>query len=101
MRNRYRADIVDIIRREDGTIVSWPSKYQVPCGMNSIKWIANRPSKYSNQMTLPGKALVLSEWKGQSLTGTYVPYRVLFHSEERNNPVNWSNHGKQNEAMAS
>ncbi len=52
-------------------------------------------------MTLPGKALVLSEWKGQSLTGTYVPYNVLFHPEERNNPANWSNYGKQNEAMAS
>ena len=89
---RYRADIVDIIRRDDGTIVLWPSEYRVPCG--SIKWIANHPARYSNQMTLPGKALVLSEWKGQSLTGTYVPYNVLFHSEERNNSANWSNRGK-------
>jgi hypothetical protein len=91
---RYRADIVDIIRRGDGTIVAPPSEYRVPCGMNSIKWIANYPCRYSNQMTLPGKALVLSEWKGQSLTGTYVPYNVLFHLEERNNPANWSNYGK-------
>ena len=91
---RYRADIVDIIRREDVTIVSWPSEYRVPCGTNWIKWIANHPARYRNQMTLPGKALVLSKWEGQSLTGTYVPYNVLFHSEERNNPTNWSNRGK-------
>ena len=91
---RYRADIVDIIRRADGTIASWPSEYRVPCGTNSIKWIANYPAKYSNQLTLPGKALVLSKWEGQSLIGTYVPYNVLFHSEELNNPANWSNRDK-------
>ena len=83
MSNTYRADLVDALRDSDGIIITDPRAYTVPCGMNSILELSNKPIKVSSLLKAadhPDRVAIMSVWvgvNGSQYTGDYVVTAVI------------------------
>ena len=83
---------IDKLPAAAGSKSQEPTRYAVPCGMNSIMHLGAKEASSATKAGMrdslqPGFVLVLSSWKGlngASLTGEYVPYRVLSATRHSN-----------------
>jgi hypothetical protein len=80
----YRVDKLKAVTdQETGKVSTKPADYHVPCGMNTIIYLAKSPCKWQ-QINMAAKTskevYVFSTWKGEndaSLVGDYVPTKII------------------------
>jgi hypothetical protein len=87
----FRVDVVDCVIKQ-GVISVNPKDYVTPCGMNSLLYLDKKAPRQREFAIRENKVAIYSQWRGQSLTGDYKPYRVQLSRKSNEN---------QNETMAS